>query len=117
MKLIAQTFFFILMFTMLTCKFSSVDYAVGDVQLISKTRTTVEGKPAIRLQIENTGDDDVHNVRITIKAKKSQRDLQVETVFLERLSARERIIKRVVFDQLGGHSDYDLLTYAINFSQ
>ncbi len=110
-------FFASLLFALTTCKFGSVDYAVGDVQLTSKVKTEVAGRPAVRLHIENSGDEAVTNIRITVKAKRKQRDLEVQILALDRLSGATTITRTVVFSRLTTHSDYDLLTYAVAFSQ
>ncbi len=99
-----------------TCKFSAVDYAVGDVQLSKKHPIEVEGRPALELEIVNQGEEAAFDILVTIKAKKRQRVLQAKTVSLDELAANRRASRIVVFESLQDHSDYDLLTYAVSFS-
>lgn len=101
---------------MIGCKIASVDYAVGQVKLVNKIKTTVDGKPAVSLIIRNEGEEDVATVIITVKAKRKQVDLSVQTVVLDRLHAHEVAKRTVIFSNLNSHEDYDLITYAVNFS-
>ena len=106
---------FILLF-MVSCKIASVDYAVAQVNLTNKTKSTIAGKPAISLLIKNEGEEQVWNVLVTIKAKRKQTDISVQTIELDRLDALETVERTVVFENLNAHGDYDLLTYAVAFS-
>lgn len=101
-------------FSLTSCEIRTIDYATGDVKLISKTKTTVSGKPAIRLVIRNTGEKDLFDIIVTVKAKRRQIDLEIETLVLESLQANESVARVVVFRHLEGHDDYDLLTYAVS---
>ena len=106
-----------MLFALTTCKFSAVDYAVGDVQLASKTKVTIDGNPGVQLTIVNSGDETVTNVLVTIKAKRGQRDLEIQTIALSELRAGAETVATAVFRTLTSHSDYDMLTYAVAFSQ
>ncbi len=105
-----------LLLVMISCKIASVDYAVGQVQLTNKTKSTVAGKPAISLIIKNEGEQQVWNVLVTVKAKRKQTDISVQTIKLDRLDALESVERTVIFENLNAHDDYDLLTYAVAFS-
>ena len=105
-----------LLLVMISCKIVSVDYAVGPVQLTNKTKSTVAGKPAISLVIKNEGEQQVWNVLVTVKAKRKQTDISVQTIKLDRLDALESVERTVIFENLNAHDDYDLLTYAVAFS-
>lgn len=101
----------------LTCRFSAVDYATGDVQLRRKTKTSVEGKPAIALEVVNTGAEAVNDVEVIVNAKNDQHTLQSVSIFLDHLNAEESVEATAVFDSLRSHNDYDLLTFAVKFSR
>ena len=101
---------------MVSCKIASVDYALGQVNLTNKTKSTIAGKPAISLVIKNEGEQQVWNVLVTVKAKKKQTDISVQTIKLDRLDALESVERTVIFENLNAHNDYDLLTYAVAFS-
>ena len=105
-----------LLLVMFSCKIASVDYAVGRVNLTNKTKSTIAGKPAISLLIKNEGEQQVWNVLVTVKAKRKQIDISVQTIKLDRLDSLETVERTVVFENLNGHDDYDLLTYAVAFS-
>ena len=98
------------------CKIASVDYAAGQVKLANKTRSTIDGKPAISMMIKNEGDENVWNILVTVKAKRKQTDISIQTIKLDQLYSLESVERRVVFEDLDGHEDYDLLTYAVSFS-
>ena len=105
-----------LLLAMISCKIASVDYAVGQVNLSNKTKSTIAGKPAISLLIRNEGEEKVWNVLVTVKAKRKQTDISIQTIRLDRLDSLETVERTVVFENLNGHDDYDLLTYAVAFS-
>jgi len=105
-----------LLLVMIGCKIASVDYAVGQVKLTEKTKRTIDGKPVISLLIKNKGEEQVWNVLVTIKAKRKQTDISVQTIKLDRLDSLETVERTVVFENLNAHDDYDLLTYALAFS-
>ena len=105
-----------LLLVMISCKIASVDYALGQVNLTNKTKSTIAGKPAISLVIKNEGEQQVWNVLVTVKAKRKQTDISVQTIKLDRLDALESVERTVIFENLKGHDDYDLLTYAVAFS-
>jgi hypothetical protein len=113
-RLINLAVFFLLV--MLSCKIASVDYAVGQVNLTNKTKSTIAGKPAISLLIKNEGEEQVWNVLVTVKAKRKQTDISVQTIKLDRLDSLESVERTVIFENLNAHDDYDLLTYAVAFS-
>lgn len=113
-KLINPALFFLLV--MISCKIASVDYALGQVNLTNKTKSMIAGKPAISLLIKNGGKEQVWNVLVTVKAKREQTDISVQTIKLDRLDSLETIERTVIFENLNGHDDYDLLTYAVAFS-
>ena len=106
--------FFLLV--MISCKIASVDYAFGQVKLTNKTKSTIAGKPAISLLIKNEGEQKVWNVLVTVKAKRKQTDISVQTIELDRLDSLETVERTVIFENLNAHDDYDLLTYAVAFS-
>ena len=113
-RLIKQALFLLLV--MISCKIASVDYALGQVNLINKTKSTIAGKPAISLLIKNEGEEQVWNVLVTVKAKRKQTDISVQTIKLDRLGSLETVERTVIFENLNAHDDYDLLTYAVAFS-
>ena len=98
-----------------TCKITSVDYAQGNVRIISKVKTTINEMPALHLALRNEGEEAVFDVVVTVKAKKDQIDLDVVRAIVDKIDARETVNISIVFQKLGGHSDYDFLTYAIDF--
>ncbi len=115
-KTISYTLFLAIAFSITGCEISSVDYAIGDVKLISKAKTIVGGKPAIRLTIINTSVIDAFNVTVTVKAKRNQMDIEIKTAIIEKLKPDEIVKRVVVLNNLSKHDDYDFLTYAVNFS-
>lgn len=115
MKLLAK-FALILFCIQVNCKIRSVDYAVDQVTLSDKAKTTINGQPAINLVITNVGEGDVWDVVVTVKAKRQQIDISTQEIKLGALKANESITGTVIFSNLGGHEDYDLLTYAVKFS-
>ncbi len=106
--------FFLL--AVISCKITSVDYALGQVNLTNKTKSTIAGKPAISFVIKNQGEEQVWNVLVTVKAKRKQTDISVQTIKLDRLDSLETVERTVIFENLNAHDDYDLLTYAVAFS-
>ncbi len=106
----------LLAFVMMNCRIASVDYALGQVRLVNKTKNTIDGRPAISMKIRNEGEEQVWNVLITVKAKRKQTDISVQTIKLDILDSFETVAGTVVFENLTEHSDYDLLTYAVAFS-
>ena len=116
MKEIVMKLSLFILLVMVSCKIASVDYAVGQVNLTNKTKSTIAGKPAISLLIKNEGEQQVWNVLVTIKAKRKQTDISVQTIELDRLDSLETVERTVVFENLNAHDDYDLLTYAVAFS-
>ena len=113
-RVINLAVFFLLV--MISCKIGSVDYAIGQVKLTNKTKSMIAGKPAISLVIKNEGEEQVWNVLVTVKAKRKQTDISVQTVELDRLGSLETVERTVIFENLNAHDDYDLLTYAVAFS-
>ena len=105
-----------ILLVMVSCKITSVDYAIGQVKLTNKTKNTIAGKPAISLAIKNEGEEQVWNVLVTVKAKRKQTDISVQTIELDRLDSLETVERTVIFENLNAHDDYDLLTYAVAFS-
>ncbi len=105
-----------ILLVMVSCKIASVDYAIGQVKLTNKTKNTIGGKPAISLVIKNEGEEQVWNVLVTVKAKRKQTDISVQTIELDRLGSLETVERTVIFEDLNAHDDYDLLTYAVAFS-
>ncbi len=116
MKEIFMKLSLFILLVMVGCKIASVDYAVGQVNLTNKTKSTIAGKPAISLLIKNEGEQQVWNVLVTVKAKRKQTDISVQTIKLDRLDALESVERTVIFENLNAHDDYDLLTYAVAFS-
>ncbi len=116
MKEIFMKLSLFILLVMVSCKIASVDYAVGQVNLTNKTKSTIAGKPAISLVIKNEGEQQVWNVLVTVKAKRKQTDISVQTIELDRLDSLETVERTVVFENLNAHDDYDLLTYAVAFS-
>jgi len=116
MKEIFMKLSLFILLVMVSCKIASVDYAVGQVNLTNKTKSTIAGKPAISLLIKNEGEEQVWNVLVTVKAKRKQTDISVQTIRLDRLDSLETVERTVVFENLNAHDDYDLLTYAVAFS-
>ncbi len=116
MKEIFMKLSLFILLVMVSCKIASVDYAVGQVNLTNKTKSTIAGKPAISLLIKNEGEQQVWNVLVTVKAKRKQTDISVQTIKLDRLDSLETVERTVIFENLNGHDDYDLLTYAVAFS-
>lgn len=97
---------------------TSVDYSSGQVRLTNKTKTQsiIDDKPAINLTIKNEGETLVWDILITVKAKRKTVDIDIQTIELDRLDSLETVERMVVFENLTTHADYDLLTYAIAFS-
>ncbi len=116
MKEIFMKLSLFILLVMVSCKIASVDYAVGQVNLTNKTKSTIAGKPAISLLIKNEGEQQVWNVLVTVKAKRKQTDISVQTIELERLDSLETVERTIVFENLNAHEDYDLLTYAVAVS-
>jgi len=109
--LLVATLFF------LRCDISAVDYAVGDVKILRRQQTTVDGQPAIELLLENIGQQDALNVVVTIKAKMGQRDVDITIVKLDKIEVREAVLRTGVFKRIASHEAYDLLTFAVAFSR
>ena len=107
-----------LVFTVLliACEISSIDYAVGEIELAAKTPTMVDDRPAIRLVIKNTGTTVKTDVVITVKAKKNQEDISTITIKLNSIKADEQVERYAVFGNLRAHDDYDFVTYAVSAS-
>lgn len=99
------------------CNITAVDYAVREVKITDKVKTKVLDKPALRLTVQNTGESPVFDVRVTVKAKRNQMDLSVQWATVERLEVDEEAQRVVMFEELASHQDYDLLTYAVVFSE
>ena len=116
MKEIFMKLSLFILLVMISCKIASVDYALGQVNLTNKTKSTIAGKPAISLLIKNEGEKQVWNVLVTVKAKRKQTDISVQTIKLNRLDSLETVERTVIFENLNAHDDYDLLTYAVAFS-
>ncbi len=53
---------------------------------------------------------------VTVKAKRKQTDISVQTIKLNRLDSLETVERTLIFENLNTHDDYDLLTYAVAFS-
>ena len=113
-RLINLAVFFLL--AVISCKITSVDYTLGQVNLTNKTKSTIAGKPAISFVIKNQGEEQVWNVLVTVKAKRKQTDISVQTIELDRLDSLETVERTIIFENLNAHDDYDLLTYAVAFS-
>ena len=95
---------------------TSVDYSSGQVRLTNKTKSIIDDKPAISLTINNESETLVWDILITVKAKRKNVDISIQTIELNRLDSLETVERTIIFENLNTHDDYDLLTYAITFS-
>lgn len=102
---------------LLGCEITAVNYAVGDVEILDRTKTEVEQKPAVRVSLTNSGQDTVFDIELTVKAKRNQKDVDVVAQRFSRMTAGDTVSTTLVFDHLAGHQQYDFLTYAVNFSR
>lgn len=101
----------------LSCDISAVNYAVDDVAIVDKTKVVVDQHPAVKITLRNGTDGVVYDVKVTVKAKKNQRDLDRSIMTLRRMSADKIERSTLIFEHLKDHEAYDFLTFAVSFSR
>jgi|GEM_PF-2287258 len=105
-----------LLFFTLTCDITAVNYAVDKVEIVDRTKVVVDQHPAVEIALRNATGDVVYNVKVTVKAKKNQRDLDLSSMTIRRMSIDKVERSVLVFEHLQDHADYDFLTFAVSFS-
>ena len=106
---------FLLLIT--TCKINSINYALDEVRIINKVKTTFDKQPAIQLTLKNEGQAEVFDILVTAKAKKKQEDIDQAQARIAEIGPDQSISLRLIFSEITSHEDYDFLTYAVNYAK
>jgi hypothetical protein len=104
---------FLLLIT--TCKINSINYALDEIRIISKVKTTFDEQPAIELTLKNEGEEEVFDILVTAKAKRKQEDIDQAVGQVAKIGPDQTINLQLIFSQISSHEDYDFLTYAVNY--
>jgi len=111
------TLLVVAVFLMRGCGIGAVDYAVGNVRLSQKQKTSVDNLPAVLLTVENAGQAAADDIVVTVKAKQAQKDIDTAVVRIESLPAGSSVTRTAILRRLKSHADYELLTYAVSYQQ
>ncbi|MCG8605994.1 hypothetical protein MJD09_13505 [bacterium] len=105
----------VVLFLITTCKINSINYALDEVRIISKVKTTLEEQPAIELTLKNEGESEVFDILVTAKAKRNQEDIDQAVGQVAKIGPDQTITLQLIFNEISSHKDYDFLTYAVNY--